>query len=294
MTRYRIDIDAARRRLAAREHHSIHTPYGSVQYAEQGQGPPVLFSHPLVGGFDVGLGCAESWIGDGFRVIAPSRFGYLGSSLPQDALPVDQADAYALLLDALGIERAAMVGFSAGGPSVIQFALRHPDRTSGLILLGSALPGKAGGPPKPVAQLLFTDPVFWTLKAYLPTLFLRCLGMPKGFAPTPEQRTGILESEESLFPIRPRKQGVLYDNYVSTPDVQGYPLEEISVPTLIINARDDGLSAFENAASAAERIPGAELLAIDHGGHLLLGSEALIRQEVARFLAASRVGVTER
>jgi hypothetical protein len=72
MTRYRHDIEAARRRLAAREHHSIQTPYGSVQYAEHGQGRPLLFSHPLVGGFDTGLGCAESWIGEGFQVIAPS------------------------------------------------------------------------------------------------------------------------------------------------------------------------------------------------------------------------------
>jgi pimeloyl-ACP methyl ester carboxylesterase len=99
-----------------------------------------------------------------------------------------------------------------------------------------------------------------------------------------------LESEESLFPIRPRKQGTLYDAYVSNPDVQRYPLEELSVPTLIVNARDDGLSAFENAASAAERIPGAELLALEGGGHMLLGSEDLVGQEVARFLANSRVG----
>jgi pimeloyl-ACP methyl ester carboxylesterase len=205
-------------------------------------------------------------------------------------MPADQADAYALLLDALGIERAAVAGFSAGGPSVIQFALRHPDRTAGLVLFGSALPGKAGGPPRPVAQVLFTDPVFWTLKAYLPTLFLRCLGMPKGFRPTPDQRLAIVESEESLFPIRPRKQGVLYDSFVSNPDVQGYPLEQISVATLIVNARDDGLSAFENAASAAERIPGAELLALEGGGHMLLGSEGRIVREVARFLAGSRVG----
>jgi pimeloyl-ACP methyl ester carboxylesterase len=83
---------------------------------------------------------------------------------------------------------------------------------------------------------------------------------------------------------------VLYDNYISTPDVQGYPHEQLSVPTLIVNARDDGLSAFENAASAAERIPGAELLAIDQGGHMLLGSEGLIVREVARFLTGSRVG----
>ena len=59
MSRYRRDLEAARGRLATREQYSIQTPYGSVQYAERGQGPPLLFSHPLVGGFDVGLGCAE-------------------------------------------------------------------------------------------------------------------------------------------------------------------------------------------------------------------------------------------
>jgi pimeloyl-ACP methyl ester carboxylesterase len=74
------------------------------------------------------------------------------------------------------------------------------------------------------------------------------------------------------------------------PTCKAIPLEEISVPTLIINARDDGLSAFQNAARAAERIPGAQLLALEGGGHMLLGSEDLVGQEVARFLAGSRVG----
>jgi pimeloyl-ACP methyl ester carboxylesterase len=56
----------------------------------------------------------DPWIGDGFRAVAPSRFGCLGSPLPPGATAADQADAYAVLLDALGIERAAVVGFSAG------------------------------------------------------------------------------------------------------------------------------------------------------------------------------------
>ena len=62
------------------------------------------------------------------------------------------------------------------------------------------------------------------------------------------------------------------------------------MPTLLIHAKDDGLAAFQNAARAAERIPRAQLLAIDHGGHLLIGSQQRIRQQVASFLAASRVG----
>ena len=99
-------------------------------------------------------GFAETYIGAGHQFAAASRFGYLGSSLPATARPADQADAYALLLDTLGIDRAAVFGYSGGGPSAIQFALRHPGRTTALILLASALPGKAGAPPKMVAQAL--------------------------------------------------------------------------------------------------------------------------------------------
>ncbi len=54
-----------------------------------------------------------------------------------------------LLLDTLGIERAAVFGYSGRGPSAIQFALRHAGRTTALILMASALPGKAGAPPRP-------------------------------------------------------------------------------------------------------------------------------------------------
>ena len=55
--------------------------------------------------------------------------------LPADASPEAQADAHACLLDALGIPNAAVVGVSAGGPSAMQFAIRHPQRTAALVLL---------------------------------------------------------------------------------------------------------------------------------------------------------------
>jgi pimeloyl-ACP methyl ester carboxylesterase len=107
--------------------------------------------------------------------------------------------------------------------------------------------------------------------------------MPKGFRLTPEERERIEQTMASLFPIGPRKRGVLFDLYVSNPDVQAYPLEAISVPTLIINATDDGMSAFGNAAQASRRITRSKLVAIDRGGHLLLGSEGRIKQEIAAF-----------
>jgi pimeloyl-ACP methyl ester carboxylesterase len=92
----------------------------------------------------VGLKIAHTYVGDVYRFVVPSRFGYLGSSLPRGAKPADQADAFAGLLDRLEISQVAVFGYSAGGPPAIQFALRHADRVSALVLLGSALPGRSG------------------------------------------------------------------------------------------------------------------------------------------------------
>jgi pimeloyl-ACP methyl ester carboxylesterase len=156
MGAYRRDIEAARRRLADRERRVLRdSRFGAIEYTVWGDGPPMLLSHPLFGGFDMMTGFAETYLGEGHRFVAPSRFGYLGSSLPPAAMPADQADAYALLLDTLGIKRAAVFGYSGGGPSAIQFALRHAERTTALILMASALPGKAGAPPEAVARALF-------------------------------------------------------------------------------------------------------------------------------------------
>jgi pimeloyl-ACP methyl ester carboxylesterase len=77
---------------------------------------------------------------------------------------------------------------------------------------------------------------------------------------------------------------VLHDLYVSNPDVQSYPLEEIIVPTLIINARDDAMSAYGNAELAAPRIQGSRLVSFDHGGHLLLDHDEAVRRSVAEFI----------
>lgn len=84
--------------------------------------------------------------------LAPSLFGYLGSTLPEGATPATQADAFASLLDYLEVSQVVLFGYSAGGPSAIQFALRHRDRTTALVLMASALPGKAGAPPKFIAR----------------------------------------------------------------------------------------------------------------------------------------------
>lgn len=282
MSPFRRDLQRARDRLRQQNPQTFQVSESTrVEYAQHGDGPAVLVSHPLFGGFDIALGMARTYVGDGFRAIAPSRFGYLGSTLPDKATPATQAYTYASLLDHLEVPRAVVFGYSAGGPSVIEFALRHPDRTTALVLVASALPGEAGAPPRLVARtLLGSDAFFWFLRRFMPTQLGRLMGVPTGLHLTPEQRATVLEAEDSLFPIAPRKAGMLFDTYVSNPAVQDMLLERIAVPTTVIHAKDDPMAAFDNAARAAERIPGCRLVTIPSGGHLLLGSERTVRDEV--------------
>jgi pimeloyl-ACP methyl ester carboxylesterase len=282
------DMRAARERLQGRGSQVIEMDCGPIEYATFGQGVPVLVVHGIFGGFDQGLVIARGNVGEEFRSIVPSRFGYLRTPLPDDASPTGQADAYACLLDALDIEKDAIIGTSAGATSALQFALRHPDRCSALVLFSANLPGEveAGLPPEPVARALFkSDLAFWLVTTYFGKSMRSTMGVPEGFELTPEYEAEVAEVMKTILPVSPRSDGALFDMYVSNPDVNtGYPLEEIGVPVLIVNAVDDPLTLYGNAQSAAERIPGAKLVTIADGGHMMLGHEERIRSEIVAFL----------
>ncbi len=130
---YRRDMARIRTRLAA-DSRIAETAAGAIEYADAGHGPPVLVIHGASGGYDQGLLIAAENFDMGFRIIAPSRFGYLRTPFPRDASPAAQADAHAALLDVLNLDRVIVLGFSAGGRSAIQLALRHPEKVSALIL----------------------------------------------------------------------------------------------------------------------------------------------------------------
>ena len=285
--RFRRDIGVARDRLQDLDSQVVDTACGPIEYATHGKGRPVLVSHGIFGGFDQGLVLARGQLGEGFRAIVPSRFGYLRTPLPEDAAPATQADAYTCLLDTLGIERAAMMATSAGGTSAIQFALRHPERCSALILVSSNAPGETVAlPPRPLAQVMFrSDFLFWLLTSYFRSSMQSIMGVPENFELTPEYEAEIAEVMRTILPVSPRADGALFDMYVSNPAINtGYPFEEIDVPVLMVHALDDPLADYDNARSLAARIPGAELVTIENGGHMLLGHEERIRSEVKTFL----------
>src|SRR5579859_3755592 len=112
--RYRRDLRAAKARVFSGSR-MIDTQSGPIEFGDVGKGAPVLVIHGAGGGFDQGLELGRPLIENGFRVIAPSRFGYLGTPLPQDATPAAQADAHARLLDALEVDKVAVVAFLAEG-----------------------------------------------------------------------------------------------------------------------------------------------------------------------------------
>lgn len=285
---YRQDIGQAYERLDSYRDAIAETDCGPIQYAELGGGQPVLVIHGIVGGVDQGLMLGDGHLPAGYRSIVPSRFGYLDSPLPEDATPASQADAFACLLDTLGDERVAVMGTSAGATSAIEFALRYPERCSCLILISPNAPGEVdiAPPPRPVASVMYhSDFSFWLMTRYFRSVMTSMMGVPKGFDMTPEHVLAVDEVIATVLPVKPRAAGALFDLFVSNPAVNEISLEDLAIPVLVIGAVDDPLALFRNTKALAERIPDAEFLTIEDGGHMMLGHDAEVRGAIEEFLS---------
>ena len=277
--------------------HIASTAAGPIEYAETGTGRPLLSIHGAGGGYDQGLAIAVELVGDGFRVIAPSRFGYLGTPIPADPSPRCQADAHAALLSALKIDKAIVVGTSAGALSAIEVALRHPDRVSALILIVPA----TYAPSSPVAieasrgsRFAFwlvnagADFAWWATEKIAPSMLIRFIGVPPEVVATasPVQRERAMRTVRRVQPLSARFSGINID---SVPVRHRPELERIIAPTLIISARDDLFNTLPAAEFAASTIPNAKLIVFETGGHLLVGHDHEVRAIVGDFLAMAGV-----
>ena len=282
--RYRREMNAAGARRAAMTRHVIPTRSGAVEYAEQGSGNPVLVVPGIYQDCVGGLLSVDGLLPDR-RAIAPSRFGYLGSSLPSNATVAAQADAFVALLDALDIGQIDVIGFSAGAPSVLQLALRHPERVKHLAVLVGNLPGSPTAVVQPSwAKRIDRQLVMWALKTFAPSTAARLVAaVPKSFAMTSEDVRVVCEFIDSLFPMS--AEGYNFDLYVSNADVNCYNLEAIRVPTLIVHTKDDQLASHQASRRAAERIRGARFVSLESGGHLMLGQTTIVRDALADFFA---------
>jgi pimeloyl-ACP methyl ester carboxylesterase len=213
-----------------------------------------------------------------FRIIAVSRWGYLRTPIPHNPAHRTheaQADAYASLLDTLGIDRVAMVGISGGGPSAIQFALRHPDRCFALISV-AGVTGRIDPTltrrQRALLKVLNSDLGLLTLRKLAKPRLMAIYGMTPARLASLQSQPDKLHALEAVYfphPLAMRRRGFALDMALF-PTIPRYPVERITAPTLAIHGTADPTVPIAHAHFLVDNVPGARLVAIEGGAHLVI------------------------
>ena len=269
-----IAVRESKDRLAAYNVWTAALSYGDMTYVDSGSGEVILSVHGIFGGYDQAYDTCKDFCSD-YRIIAPSRFGYLGSDIYGDGTPAEQAAAYVELLDKLGIDKVYLLATSAGGSIAIRFALDYPERTKGLILYCSAMPLVE----KPEKYAEYAGPPAFLCNDY--AMFL--------LSPMFEPIMGMEPSTiYGMMPVNDRRDGVVLDASVTNPDMarnfEDYPIEDLQVPTLIFLAKDDKLASYADTKRAVSRFPNCTFISFESGGHLMTGHREEIKNAVSKFV----------
>ncbi len=175
------------------------------------------------------------------------------------------------VVDAVGLERFALLGVSQGASIAIAYAVRHPERVTHLVLHGGYARGRLVRSDTPqqreeaemMAKLVElgwgkADPSF---RQFFTSQFI-----PGG---TPEQHQWFNELERiSTSP----SNAVRFMRVFADIDVTAL-LPQVSCPTLVLHSKRDVRVPFDEGWLLATAIPGAQFVPIDSGNHLLLESE---------------------
>lgn len=271
----------------------VTTRCGPIEFQEAGTGVPLLMVHGSGGGHDQGMAFAGKLAQHGIRVIAMSRFGYLRTPMPADASPAAQADAHVCLLDALGVDKAAVLGGSAGGPSALQMAIRHPDRVSALVLLVPLAykPSTLADSAKPLAQwaeallmrLIGSDFLFWVgLHAAKDQViqYVLATSPEQVKAASAQERARIHAILDHVLPVSQRAAGLRSDSVLGK-SLAPSELGRVRAPTLIVSVRDDGFGTYASAEYTASQITGAKFIGFEYGGHVWVGHDDEVMLEIA-------------
>jgi len=266
----------------------LRTTSGRVQVARDGKGPAVLISHGGPGGFDQGLMYGRHLRDRGCELIAPSRPGYLRTPIDSGRSPIEQADLMAAVLDELGLERAAILGYSSGGPAAVHFAARHTDRVRAL-LLDSAVT-MAYETPGNLVERVFVFSSFgawWWSQVAERWPKLATSTFVDGFSTaldkqqkraavdwitSDESRQQLVQELWMSFGPWDRRQHGFENDETNESDLDPLPFADIMCPTLIAHGSNDGAVPVDHAQRACEQIAGAELIIVPDAHHLLPAS----------------------
>jgi pimeloyl-ACP methyl ester carboxylesterase len=155
-----------------------------------------------------------------------------------------------------------------------------------VVVISGNLPGGRTAVVQPAwARIMYGDLPMWALKVFAPHTMTYLAGVPRTYPLRGDDARFVSEFIDSMFPIAWKVEGVVFDAFVSNADVNRYDLEAISVPALLVHAKDDPLASYDSAVRAARRIPDARLVSLESGGHLMVGRAENFRNELARFFA---------
>lgn len=261
-----------------------------------GDGPVVLLLHGLSSSIGFWERQIPAFAAAGYRVIAPDLPGYGASDRPDAPYtPPWFADQVLGLLDALGVQQAAVVGHSMGGQIAITLALAHPERLRALVLVAPAgverfTPGEGAWMKQYWTEGRALEADEEVIRANFTVLnFAR---MDEGVERLIEERVRLAETREF--------RGTSVAVARSVAGMIDFPvadrLPELRARTLVVFGRQDGLipnpvfhggrsAAVGRAAEAA--IPGAALLLLPRAGHMVQHDAAEpFNQAVLAFLQA--------
>jgi len=211
----------------------------------------------------------EDWaraLDDEFRVI---RFDLPGSGLSPPDPTEDYTDTrtvalLAELMDASGVERAALVGNSLGGRIAWTFAAAHPERVERLVLLAS---DGFASPPFEYGKATEIPGVFDLMEYVLPRFVLRS-NLEVAYADPSRLDEATLARYHDLLRA-PGSRGALLERFRQTILVNPEPrLAAIDVPVLLLWGEEDGMIPVTNAADYERVLPDATLVRLPGVGHV--------------------------
>ncbi len=262
------------------------TAKGKIEYdLTEGAGPVILSVHAGLGGADQGRLIAN-WLADkGYRILSPSRPGYLGTPLESGGTIEEQADLLVALLDRLGIEKVALLSLSAGGPVAYVLAARHPERVWAMVAIASVsgyyfMPETVGAAGEVIFMSTPGQKLMRLFMNKAPRLFLAGALAGIGYLPkqqlkeyvdyilkTPGRYAFMQGIMDTMYPYSARTIGNKND-MEQFRTMKPLPLDKIVSPCLIIHGTLDADVKFYDGVRAYEHIKGAERYWIEGGDHL--------------------------
>lgn len=240
---------------------SLYRHRNDVNSTDRGDGPAVVFSHGTLMDrtmFDPQVAA----LSDDYRVVAyDSRARTDRWRGPYDL--DDLVEDCVALLDAKGIDECVLAGMSMGGFMGLRFALAHPDRLAGLVLIDSMAEAHTDDEKEEYGEMIETTKASGDVPAPMADIVSNLL-----FGETTiEENSELVEAWKSRWLTYPG-EAVFHEvnSWLDRPDLTDR-LGEIDVPTLVVHGEEDlALEPYRGKATA-DGLPDARMVDVPEAGH---------------------------